>query len=71
MILFCGIPTEPPLALAIAAADAAGEPYAMFNQREALHADLLLEFRNGRWSGSLWPRKPPGRWRGSPVSTRA
>lgn len=54
MILFCGIPTEPPLAMAIAAAEAANLPHVIFNQREAGFADLLLEHRNGCWDGTLW-----------------
>jgi RimK-like ATP-grasp domain len=54
MILFCGIPSELPLALAIAAAEAAELPYVVFNQLEASFSDLLLEQRDGRWSGTLW-----------------
>jgi hypothetical protein len=57
MILFCGIPTEPPLALAIAAAEAAGVGHVLFNQREALFADMLLECREGQWRGSLWTQE--------------
>lgn len=57
MILFCGIPTEPPLALAIAAAEAAGMRHVVFNQREALFADLLMEYCGGRWGGSLWTQE--------------
>ncbi len=57
MILFCGIPTEPPLALAIAAAEAAEVPHVVFNQREAHFADLLLEHRGDQWGGSLWTQE--------------
>ena len=54
MILFCGIPTEPPLALAIAAAAAAEARHVVFNQRETFGTDMLLECRHGEWSGTLW-----------------
>lgn len=57
MILFCGIPTEAPLALAIAAAEAAEVKHVVFNQREALFADMLLEYRDGQWGGSLWTQE--------------
>lgn len=54
MILFCGVPTEPPLLMAIEAADAANLSYAIFNQREAHYADIVLDQHQGRWGGTLW-----------------
>ncbi len=43
MILFAGIPSEPPLELAIAAAERIGEPYVLFSQRKIL--DARMNFR--------------------------
>jgi glutathione synthase/RimK-type ligase-like ATP-grasp enzyme len=54
MILFCGIPSEPPIALAIEAADAIDAEYVVFNQRHAPYCDAMLDVRDGRISGSLW-----------------
>jgi len=42
MILLCGIPSEPPLALAIQAAQAAEVEYALLNQRELPFSDMQL-----------------------------
>ncbi|MEP6764774.1 MAG: hypothetical protein ABJB66_10710, partial [Gemmatimonadaceae bacterium] len=54
MILFCGIPSESPLAFAISAAEALGVDHIVFNQRHARFTDLSLDVRNGRASGALW-----------------
>ena len=54
MMLFCGIPSEPPLALAIAAAERRGVSYLVFNQRDATHADIALDVIDGRMIGALW-----------------
>lgn len=54
MILFCGIPSEPPVALAIEAAEALGVDYIVFNQRHAPYSDAMLEVRAGHISGKLW-----------------
>lgn len=53
MILFCGIPSEPPLRLAVEAAEAAGVPHLVFNQREAHFADLHFEVAGGEVRGRL------------------
>lgn len=54
MILFAGIPSEAPLALAIAAAEDAGLPYIVFNQRHAAHCNLRLAWGANGVDGSLW-----------------
>lgn len=53
MILFCGIPSEAPLALAIEAAEAAGAPHVVLSQRALAHCDLTLQARAGAVSGCL------------------
>jgi hypothetical protein len=53
MILFAGIPSETPLAMAIAAAERAELPHIIFNQRHAAHCDLALEWRTDGIDGSL------------------
>lgn len=57
MILFCGIPTEPPLRLAIEAAEEAGTPHLVFNQREAHFCDLSFDLKGGSVSGRLRHRE--------------
>ncbi|MCC7272814.1 MAG: alpha-L-glutamate ligase [Alphaproteobacteria bacterium] len=59
MMLFCGIPSEPPLALAIAAAAAAGYPHAVFNQRDSHAASIELMVRDGHVDGRLDLRDGP------------
>jgi glutathione synthase/RimK-type ligase-like ATP-grasp enzyme len=54
MILICGIPTEPPLALAIAAAEALDIEHVVFNQRHVHFNDVLLDVRDGAATGALW-----------------
>jgi hypothetical protein len=54
MIVFAGIPSEAPLALAIAAAERANAPYVIFNQRHAAHYDLQLTCGGDGIDGSLW-----------------
>jgi len=46
MILLTGIPSEPPLAMVLDAADRENIPYILFNQREAQHCDIVLENKN-------------------------
>ncbi|HEX5715734.1 MAG TPA: hypothetical protein VF179_06220 [Thermoanaerobaculia bacterium] len=53
MILFCGIPSEPPLRLAIEAAGEAGVPHLVFNQREAQFSDLCFDVEAGAVRGTL------------------
>lgn len=53
MILFAGIPSEGPLALAIEAADEAGVPYAVFNQRHAAFCDMDLALHEGRFDAAM------------------
>jgi hypothetical protein len=43
MILICGVPTEPPAALAIEAAEDLGLAHAVFDQRQHAQAELTLE----------------------------
>ena len=43
MILFAGIPSEPPLALAIAAAESLGVDHVVFNQRHSGLTDFIVE----------------------------
>ena len=54
MILLCGIPSEPPVRLAIDAAEGFGAEYRVLNQRMAGEADVVLEARAGRLQGRLW-----------------
>ena len=54
MILFAGIPSEPPLALAIAAAQTCDAPYVLLNQRHAPYIDMSLDVREGMVTGALW-----------------
>lgn len=56
MILFCGIPSEPPLALAIAAAERLGVPHVVFNQRDSRDAQLVLDFKADGATGTLRAR---------------
>lgn len=53
MILLAGIPSEPPIALAAASAQALGVPYVMLNQRSFALDDLDLRFSAGEASGTL------------------
>lgn len=53
MILFAGVPSEPPLALAIASAERLGLPHRVFNQRHVQHADLATGWRGGQPWGRL------------------
>jgi len=60
MILVCGIPGEEPLALAIAAAAAAGVPCVVLNQRQVDEWSLEVELDGERLRGCL--RGPEGVW---------
>jgi glutathione synthase/RimK-type ligase-like ATP-grasp enzyme len=53
MIVLAGIPSEPPIALAAASADALGLPCVVLNQRAFAFDGLDLRFADGRCSGSL------------------
>src|SRR5262245_55487026 len=54
MILFCGIPTERPLALAIESAERQGIPYTVINQRQTDFWELSLTLNGSGPTGSLW-----------------
>lgn len=54
MILFCGIPSEPPLALAIQAAEALGLEHVVYNQRHARFNDVVVDVRDGCVTGAIW-----------------
>jgi hypothetical protein len=54
MILFCGIPSEPPLALAIQAANELGLEHLVLNQRSLPFYDIRLCLAGGRLTGELW-----------------
>lgn len=53
MLLFCGIPSETPLQLAIDSAAELGIEHVVFNQREARYADMRLEVGDGGLDGIL------------------
>lgn len=54
MLLFAGIPSEPPLALAIAAAASSQIPFAVFNQRRSKYTDLTIDARGTEPCGQIW-----------------
>ena len=53
MILLCGIPSEPPLALVRDALDDLGAPYEMLNQRESAETSIELSIAGAHVAGSL------------------
>jgi RimK-like ATP-grasp domain len=53
MILFAGIPSEPPLALAITSAEKAGVPHVVLNQRAFMHDHLDIRLTDGFCRGSI------------------
>ena len=53
MILIAGIPTEPPVQLAIESAQEEGIPYVVFNQRQAHHYQLSLKIMNNKFIGKV------------------
>lgn len=53
MILLCGIPSEPPLRLAIEAAEDLGLAFALFNQREAPSCEIALSVSSHGTDGVL------------------
>jgi len=57
MILLCGIPSEPPLALAIRAAEDADIPYVVFNQRDSRYSDATVHLEGLRAFGFIWIRE--------------
>ena len=54
MILFAGVPSERPLALAIASAERQGLPHVVMNQRRWRFCDLEISVTGGRARGALW-----------------
>ena len=54
MILFAGIPTETPIALAIESAERLGIPYLVLNQRRSSFCDLQIQICEGAFGGQLW-----------------
>lgn len=57
MILFCGIASEPPLALAIQAAERLSVEHVVFQQRETDFCDIMVECRGRRLTGRLRMRE--------------
>lgn len=57
MILFCGIASEPPVALAIEAAVRRGFEHLVFHQRQAEYCDIALDHRDGCLTGYLWAQE--------------
>lgn len=57
MILFCGIPTERPLQLAIEAAERLGIAHAIFSQRELGWSAVMVEQVGCCLTGRLWIRE--------------
>src|SRR5215472_19158819 len=53
MILLCGIPSEPPLAMVAESLDQIGAQYRIFNQRRFPDTRMILEVRNGTVAGWL------------------
>lgn len=53
MILITGIPSEPPVALAIKAAEQENIPYILFNQRHAHFYELEISLHHNRFSAVL------------------
>lgn len=53
MILITGIPSEPPVQLVTEAAEKAGIPYVIFNQRQAHLYELSLKYSGNIFSGIL------------------
>jgi glutathione synthase/RimK-type ligase-like ATP-grasp enzyme len=53
MILIAGIPTEPPVKFVTDAAIATGIPYVLFNQREAHHYEMSLQYMNNQFQGFI------------------
>ena len=53
MIILCGIPSEAPLHAVIVAAERRGADHLVFNQREAQHADILLNASGPTVNGTL------------------
>jgi hypothetical protein len=54
VILFAGIPSETPLALAIAAAERRCLPHVVLNQRQSAHVDLSMAWAEAGLDGALW-----------------
>jgi hypothetical protein len=57
MMLFAGIPSEPPMALLAAAAERAGADYGFVNQRDSAASTLVLSVGPEGFSGSLQLRE--------------
>jgi hypothetical protein len=52
-VLFCGVPSEPPLSRAIAAAEELGLSYSLFNQRATHAMEIELALQAGQVGGRL------------------
>jgi glutathione synthase/RimK-type ligase-like ATP-grasp enzyme len=57
MILFCGIASEPPLALAIEAARNLGIEHLVLHQRFSHFYDIALDHQDGQLTGYLWAQE--------------
>ncbi|HRP88741.1 MAG TPA: hypothetical protein PKX92_01750 [Edaphocola sp.] len=53
MILFVGIPSEPPIAMAIKSAEKKKNPFVVFNQRHAHFYELMIKMKEGKLTGIL------------------
>ena len=53
MLLFIGIPSEPPLQMAISSAEKAGIPHVVLDQREMHFCNLAIGFINNKFSATL------------------
>jgi hypothetical protein len=53
MILLCGIPSEPPIALVTRALEERGAAYRIFNQRRFAECSMVYEIRRGAFGGWL------------------
>ncbi|WP_165390761.1 ATP-grasp domain-containing protein [Pseudoduganella lutea] len=53
MILLAGIPSEPPVAMALASAEALGIPCVLLNQRSFAHDEMELDYADGTCTGAM------------------
>jgi glutathione synthase/RimK-type ligase-like ATP-grasp enzyme len=60
MILFCGVPSEPPIRMAIQAAQELDVPHIIFNQRESLYSHMRLHISNPRGDDGKEPNAAGG-----------
>lgn len=69
MILLCGIPTEPPVAMVTEALEKLGASFRVFNQRRFAEMHLVYEVANGAVDGWLEMDGRESPWPPSPEST--